>query len=90
MIHTETIDFGVMEKASRVAVIPARDLQWNDVGSWESLFDVMQGDEYGNIIIGGEHIGVDTRDLAGRLGECRIEQRRELGRLPQSVAGASG
>ena len=62
-----------MEKASQVAVIPARDLQWNDVGSWESLYDVLQGDDYGNIVIGGEHIGVDTRntlvlsEVPGRL-----------------------
>lgn len=72
-IRAETIDFGVMEKANRVAVIPARDLQWSDVGSWESLFDVLQGDDFGNIVIGSEHIAVDTRntlvlsEVPGRL-----------------------
>jgi len=48
-IHPETIDYGIMEKASRVACIPARNLGWNDVGSWESLFDVLPVDETGNI-----------------------------------------
>lgn len=48
-IHPETIDYGIMEKASRVACIPARNLGWNDVGSWESLFDVLPIDEQGNI-----------------------------------------
>lgn len=72
-IRSETIDFGVMEKAEQVAVIPASDLQWNDVGSWESLFDVMSGDERGNIVIGVPHIGVDTSntlvlgEVPGRL-----------------------
>jgi mannose-1-phosphate guanylyltransferase len=29
-----------MENADRVVVLPAVDLGWNDVGSWESLFEV--------------------------------------------------
>jgi mannose-1-phosphate guanylyltransferase len=72
-IMNETIDFGVMEKAERVAVIPASELQWNDVGSWESLFDVLAGDENGNIVIGSVHSGVDTQntlilsEVPGRL-----------------------
>ena len=61
-IHPQTIDFGVMEKADQVAVIPARDLQWNDVGSWDSLFDVLEKDPQGNILVGGEHILVDTQN----------------------------
>lgn len=55
-----TIDYGIMEKARQVAVIPADDLRWSDVGSWDSLFDVLESDEHGNIVMGGEHIGVDT------------------------------
>ena len=72
-IQSETIDFGVMEKAQQVAVIPAADLGWNDVGSWESLFDVLAGDELGNVVIGGEHVGIDTKntlvlsEVPGRL-----------------------
>ncbi len=60
-IQPETIDFGVMEKANDVAVVPARDLGWNDVGSWDSLFDVLPGDEQGNLVIGGGHIGVNSK-----------------------------
>jgi len=59
-IKPETIDYGIMEGANKVAVIPAGNLQWNDVGSWDSLFDVLPGDAQGNIIIGGQHIGLDT------------------------------
>lgn len=55
-----TIDYGIMEDARQVAVIPADDLRWSDVGSWDSLFDVLESDEHGNIVMGGEHIGVDT------------------------------
>jgi mannose-1-phosphate guanylyltransferase len=52
----ETIDYGIMEGAHNVAVIPAEGLEWNDIGSWEALLDVLAPDENGNIIIGAEHL----------------------------------
>ena len=61
-VESETIDYGIMEGADQVAVIPAVGLQWSDVGSWESLFGVLPGDEDGNIIVGGQHIGLETRE----------------------------
>jgi mannose-1-phosphate guanylyltransferase len=60
-IQPQTIDYGIMETADRVVVLPAVDLGWNDVGSWESLFEVFEPDKDGNIILDAEHIGVDTR-----------------------------
>jgi len=59
-IKPETIDYGIMEKADRVVVIPAGDLGWNDVGSWESLFEVFTPTENGNILMDAEHLGLDT------------------------------
>lgn len=59
-IHPETIDYGVMEGARQVAVIPAQGLNWSDVGTWDALFDVLPADQSGNIVMGGTHIGVDT------------------------------
>jgi len=60
-IIPETIDFGIMEGAERVAVVPAAGLGWSDVGSWESLFDVLESDPAGNITHGGEHIALDSQ-----------------------------
>lgn len=60
-LKNETIDYGIMESAERVAVIPAASLGWSDVGSWDSLFDLLKSDEHGNIVMGGEHIGLETR-----------------------------
>ncbi len=60
-IQPQTIDFGIMENAEQVAVIPAADLEWNDVGSWEALFEVLNTDPNGNIIQNVEHIGLDTQ-----------------------------
>jgi mannose-1-phosphate guanylyltransferase len=42
-----SIDHGVMEKASAVAVVPG-DFGWNDVGSWESAWELSAKDEAGN------------------------------------------
>jgi mannose-1-phosphate guanylyltransferase len=61
-ITPETIDYGIMENAQNVAVIPAKDLGWSDVGSWDALFDILPSDKDGNIVMGGMHIAVDTRD----------------------------
>lgn len=59
-LHPETIDYGIMEHAAQVAVLPAADLGWNDVGSWDSLFDVLPADENGNIIVQAKHFGLET------------------------------
>ncbi|MBG0787896.1 MAG: NTP transferase domain-containing protein [Anaerolineaceae bacterium] len=59
-IQPQTIDYGIMEHAEKVAVIPSIDLGWNDVGSWESLFDALDPDESGNIVLRGQPITFDT------------------------------
>lgn len=61
-IQPQTIDYGIMEKSERVAVIPAVDLGWNDVGSWDSLFEVMPADEQGNILLTDDTITLDSRN----------------------------
>ena len=60
-IKPQTIDYGIMEHASQVAVLPAEGLGWNDVGSWDSLYDVLQPDEKDNIILVDNFIGIDTQ-----------------------------
>ncbi len=57
-LPNETLDYGIMEKAERVAVIPL-NAGWSDVGSWAALFDLMKRDESNNAVQ-GDHIGVDT------------------------------
>jgi len=48
-LRNETIDYAIMEKAERVAVLPAGGLGWSDVGMWSSLFEVLLPDADGNI-----------------------------------------
>ncbi len=61
-LKTETIDYGVMEKAERVAVLPAGGLGWSDVGSWDSLFDVLLPDMNGNVAANAQHLALDTHN----------------------------
>ncbi len=61
-LKTETVDYGIMEKAERVAVLPAGGLGWNDVGSWDTLFDVLLPDMNGNVSTTTHHLAVDTHN----------------------------
>lgn len=61
-LQNQTIDYGVMEKAERVAVLPAGGLGWSDVGSWDSLFDVLMPDMNGNVATSGQHLALDTNN----------------------------
>jgi mannose-1-phosphate guanylyltransferase len=61
-LKSQTIDYGVMEKAEHVAVLPAGGLGWNDVGSWDSLFDVLLPDMNGNVSTNAHHLAVDTNN----------------------------
>jgi len=53
-----SIDFGILEKASGLRMIPA-DFAWDDIGSWASLARALPGDSQGNVIR-GEHVSVDS------------------------------
>lgn len=61
-LKSQTIDFGIMEHARDVVVIPASELKWSDVGSWDSLFEMLPADEKGNIIMSAEHLGLETNN----------------------------
>ncbi len=46
-----SIDFGIMEKATGIRVVPGT-FGWNDVGSWASLGALRTPDEFGNVSTG--------------------------------------
>lgn len=72
-IKPQTIDYGIMERAQRVVVLPAEGLGWSDVGNWGALFDVLPADENGNILLSTLNVCVDAHhnlilsDGTGRL-----------------------
>ena len=53
-----TIDHGVMEHASRVAVVPA-EMGWSDVGDWHGLGELIEQDDLGNSVR-GNLVQIDT------------------------------
>jgi mannose-1-phosphate guanylyltransferase len=53
-----SIDYGVMEKAGNVLVVPG-DFDWSDLGSWDALWEVSGKDENGNAVR-GSFIGIDA------------------------------
>lgn len=61
-IESVSIDFGVMEKSSRVQVVPV-EMGWSDVGSWSSLPEVVEPDANGTVCINaGGHVAIDSSD----------------------------
>jgi mannose-1-phosphate guanylyltransferase/mannose-1-phosphate guanylyltransferase/mannose-6-phosphate isomerase len=48
---SESIDYAVMEKAEKIAVVPV-SIGWSDVGSWEALLDRLERDGQGNALTG--------------------------------------
>ena len=58
-----SIDHGVMEKTANLAVVPG-DFGWNDVGSWESAWELAAKDDAGNALPSAEGqvaVAVDAR-----------------------------
>ncbi len=56
-----SIDYGVMEKAENVYVMPA-DFGWSDLGTWSSLYDYSKKDEHGNALNSDNVLVVDTKN----------------------------
>lgn len=46
-----SIDYAVMEKSDRIALVKLES-DWNDLGSWQSIYDVSQKDKNGNVFVG--------------------------------------
>lgn len=44
-----SVDHGIMEKSFRVAVVPF-DVGWNDLGSFDSLYDIYKKDRGNNVV----------------------------------------
>ncbi|HSP77340.1 MAG TPA: mannose-1-phosphate guanylyltransferase [Myxococcaceae bacterium] len=55
-----SIDYGVMEKADDIAVLPG-DFGWSDVGSFAAIPEVRPTDEQGNVVSGKEAVVVDCQ-----------------------------
>ncbi len=55
-----SIDYAIMEKTDKAVVVPM-DIAWSDVGSWDSVYEVLDKDNNKNIKIGNV-IDIDTKN----------------------------
>ncbi len=46
-LESISIDYGVMERADNIYVIPS-DFGWSDVGSWDAFYELAKKDKNGN------------------------------------------
>jgi len=46
-----SIDYAIMEKSNKIALVQLKS-DWNDLGSWKSIYDVSKKDDNGNVLIG--------------------------------------
>ena len=65
-----SIDYAVMEKADRVAVVPV-SMGWSDLGSWDALHAISECDNAGNAHQ-GEVIAIETVNCLIRTDGIRI------------------
>jgi mannose-1-phosphate guanylyltransferase len=58
-----SLDYAVMEKAERMAMIPV-DIGWTDIGSWASVYDELATRPGDNILRGeGQHLSIESQGL---------------------------
>ena len=56
-----SIDFGIMEKADNVFVIPA-SFSWSDLGTWNSAWDNTAKDYFNNSVTGNNVVVIDSKN----------------------------
>ena len=56
-----SIDFGIMEKAENVYVLPV-DFGWNDLGTWSSLYEKLEKDSNKNAVLNAQTIFRDANN----------------------------
>jgi mannose-1-phosphate guanylyltransferase len=66
----DSIDYAVMEKADRVAVVPV-SMGWSDLGSWDALHSISECDVHGNACQ-GDVVAIETTNCLVRADGVRI------------------
>lgn len=62
-----SVDFAVIEKSDKIAVLPA-DIGWSDVGGWQAVWELSDRDEAGNSVR-GNGVVLDARNVHIRAGD---------------------
>jgi mannose-1-phosphate guanylyltransferase len=65
------VDIGVLERSSRVAVIPG-DFGWDDIGTWAALARVRAHDPHENAVLGDVHVREAMRNVVHAEGSTLV------------------
>lgn len=66
-----SIDYAILEKARSIFVLPAT-FDWNDLGTWGSLYHKLEKDKNGNAIVNGDVLTEDAEGNMIRLPKDKI------------------
>ncbi len=58
-IPSVSIDYGILEKSDRVAVV-GLDIKWSDLGNFDAMYHEFDKDEVGNVVFGCDDASVDS------------------------------
>jgi mannose-1-phosphate guanylyltransferase len=62
-LESITVDYGIMEGAEHIVVLPADDLGWIDIGDWGRLFDILPHDALNNVVSSKEAELIDSKGI---------------------------
>ena len=66
-----SIDFGIMEKADNVYVIPS-SFGWSDLGTWNSAYENLEKDYLGNAVAGKKVMVIDAAKCMVHSGNNKL------------------
>jgi len=66
-----SIDYAILERSKDIYVLPA-SFDWNDLGTWGSLYDKLEKDDSDNAVVNGEVLDLDAQGNMVRLPKGKL------------------
>ncbi len=66
-----SIDYAILERSSAIHVLPAT-FDWNDLGTWGSLYDKLDKDDHANALVNARILGKDSEGNMIRTPEGKL------------------
>ncbi len=66
-----SIDYAILERSDAIYVLPAT-FDWNDLGSWGSLYEKLEKDVDDNVLVNGKILSEDARGNMIRMPEGKL------------------
>lgn len=66
-----SIDYAILERSKAIYVLPA-SFDWNDLGTWGSLYDKLGKDEQQNVVVNGRLLDLDASGNMVRLPKGKV------------------